>query len=577
MVTAPSFPQRSPDLVAPSSEKRSYRGLIVFACFVALALITIALDSPPRPLSEQAPVSAFSAARAMKHLSVIARAPHPINSSEHDAVRDYILRALRETGLAPQVQRITDENQGFEIEGALENIACRLQGSSRGEKAILLVAHYDSVDAGPGASDDGVAVAALLETARALKSLPQLKRDIIFLFTDGEETRLQGARAFVAGHPWAKDVGIVLNFEARGVRGPSIMFETSNQNGWLISHFGQAASHPVANSLSYEIYKRMPNNTDFTVFRHAGYSGLNFAFIDGLAYYHTAFDSIENVEPGSLQHHGDYMLELAQEFGNTPSDEAKSANMVYFDVLGTVLVRYSGPVGAIFLGLAAVLASAALYIGLRTRRLQIGGCMLGLLGMVSGVIVTVLGAWISYELVYATHSHRIFAGLRHHSGLYISAFCAFALACAMALYAGLSTKINALHLLVGSCFGWLALTLVMSLYFPGGTYLFLWPLLFSLIGALLLIVKGSSGIYKVLLPLSGIPAIVIIVPLAHKIFWAFGSGSVLLVSAMLGLVMSLLIGQISLENTARRWLLPALLVSVGMALFVAAIAVSGTT
>jgi hypothetical protein len=575
MVTAPSLPQRSPDVV-PTSEKRSYKGLIVFACFVALALATIALDGPPRPLPEQAPVSAFSAGRAMKHLSVIARAPHPINSAEHDAVRDYILRALRETGFAPQVQRITGEDQRFEIEGALENIACRLQGSSQ-EKAILLVAHYDSVAAGPGASDDGVAVAALLEAARALKSLPQLKRDIIFLFTDGEETHLLGARAFVAGHPWAKDVGIVLNFEARGIRGPSIMFETSDQNGWLIRHFGQAVSHPVANSLSYEIYKRMPNNTDFTVFRRAGYSGLNFAFIDGLAYYHSKLDSIQNVEPGSLQHQGDYMLELAREFGNTTRDEAKSANMVYFDVLGMALVRYSGPVGATFLGLAAAMAFAVLYIGLRTQRLRIGGCTLGLLGMASGVIVTVLGAWICYQLAYAAHSHRIYAGLRYHPGLYTSAFCALGLASAMALYAGLSRKINALHLLVGSCLGWLALTLVMSWHFPGGTYLFLWPLLFSLLGALLLIVKGRAAIQRVLLPLSGIPAIVIIVPLVHKIFWAFGSGSIVVVSVMLGLVMSLLIGQIGLEQTARRWLLPTLLASTGVALFVTAIAVSGTT
>jgi hypothetical protein len=65
--------------------------------------------------------------------------------------------------------------------------------------------------------------------------------------------------------------------------------------------------------------------------------------------------------------------------------------------------------------------------------------------------------------------------------------------------------------------------------------------------------------------------------LAHKIFWAFGSGSVLLVSAMLGLVISLLIGHIGLEKAARRWLLPTLLLSTGLVLFMAAIAVSGTT
>jgi hypothetical protein len=102
-------------------------------------------------------------------------------------------------------------------------------------------------------------------------------------------------------------------------------------------------------------------------------------------------------------------------------------------------------------------------------------------------------------------------------------------------------------------------------------------MLFSLLGALLLIVKGRSAAQNILLPLSGIPAIVIIVPLAHKIFWAFGSGSVLLVSAMIGFVISLLIAHVGLEKAARRWLLPALLGSTGLMLFVMAVAVSGTT
>ena len=69
------------------------------------------------------------------------------------------------------------------------------------------------------------------------------------------------------------------------------------------------------------------------------------------------------------------------------------------------------------------MAFAILFIGVRAQRLHIGDCMLGLLGMVAGVIVTVLGAWIGYQLVNATHSHRLHFGLRHHPGLYTSAFC----------------------------------------------------------------------------------------------------------------------------------------------------------
>src|ERR1051325_842539 len=281
--------------------KPSRQRLLTFVFFLIVSFITIALDRPPQPLAKEAQATEFSAERAMTHLAVIARAPHPLDSEEHGAVRDYIVRVLQGLGLTPQIEKTTDSD----LDVAVENIVCRLKGTSQ-EKAVLMVAHYDSVKAGPGASDDGVAVAAFLEAARALKSLPQLKRDIIFLITDGEEKGLLGARAFISDPRWAQDVGMVLNFEARGNGGPSIMFETSDKNGWLISNFGQAASHPTANSLSYEIYKRMPNTTDFTVFRRAGYPGLNFAFIAGPEYYHTPLDSISNVTPGSLQHQGDY-------------------------------------------------------------------------------------------------------------------------------------------------------------------------------------------------------------------------------------------------------------------------------
>ena len=101
------------------------------------------------------------------------------------------------------------------------------QGPS-GKKALMLCAHYDSVPTGPGASDNAAGVAVVLETLRALKAGPPLERDVIALFPDGEENGFHGSRLFVDEHPWAKDVSVVLNFDARGNSGPSIMFETSD-------------------------------------------------------------------------------------------------------------------------------------------------------------------------------------------------------------------------------------------------------------------------------------------------------------------------------------------------------------
>jgi hypothetical protein len=548
--------------------KTRQRGLISFVFFVVIGLIAIALDRPPRPLPGQASSSVFSAERATKHLLLVSRAPHPVDSKEHDAVRDYIVQAIRELGFSPQIQRTTNWNEANGIEGALENIVFRIKGSTQ-EKAVLFVAHYDSLPGDPGASDDGAAVAAFLESARALKTLPQTRRDLIFLFTDGEEMGLLGAQAFVTEHPWAQDVGFVFNFEARGTNGPSIMFETSDNDGWLIENFGQAASFPVANSLSYEIYKRMPNSTDFTIFRRAGYSGLNFAFINGLSYYHTRFDSIENANRGSLQHHGDYILELSKHFGNATSEDPKSPNLVYFDVLGRTLVRYGNGLANVALVFTCILVAISWYCGLRWKHLRLGASVLGLACMVSGVAIVAGGAVVASWVTSNPDS----AGMRYHSHWYILAFSAIGLAFALAFYSMVAKRVGTQNLAAGALLGWSVLTTAVNIYFPGGTYLFLWPLLFVVIGQLAVWQARPMSVSRanVVLVLAGLPAIVLIAPMIHKLFSAFAAQSTLMVSVLLGLLVSLLIGQIVSGTSSRRWLLPSLVGTTALGLLITAI------
>lgn len=521
-------------------------------------------------------MSVFSADRAAEYLAVIARAPHPINSSEHDAVRDYIVRTLRDLGFSPEVQRTTDVNESRHIPGALDNIVCRLKGSGSG-KAVLLVGHYDSVPAGPGASDDGVAVASLLETARILKSLPQLKRDIIFLFTDGEESGLLGARAFVSEHLWAHDAGVVLNFDARGTSGPSIMFETSDHNGWLIQNFSHAASHPVANSLSYEIYKRLPGNTDFTIFRRAGYSGLNFGFIDGYVYYHSALDSPQNANHSSIQQDGDYMVEMARQFGNAELDDPKLASGVYFDLFGKFLVYYSHTVDTWFLVFTSIVVAFVLYLGFQTRRLRAATCLGGGASVVAGIVITVLAAVAIAWPVLAARRHfsKIRLGPIDDATWYILSFCVIGLGCGIAFYLMASKRLGAENVIAGSFLVWVALILAVRIYLPGGTYLFLWPLLFTMLPWLVIFSRRhlSGGAKSTLFFLSSLPAIVIIVPMIHKIFAAFAAGSTMIVSALLGVLLSLLIGPIVMGARSRRWL-PLSFITGGLALLIAEIAIS---
>ena len=124
---------------------------------------------------------------------------------------------------------------------------------------------------GQGAADNGAGVAALLEVLRALKAGAPPTRSVMALFSDGEEAGLLGACAFASDGPRLQQIGLVVNLEARGTRGPSIMFETSQQSEELVQLFARASAHPVSNSAMGAVYDALPNDTDFTVFKRAGY------------------------------------------------------------------------------------------------------------------------------------------------------------------------------------------------------------------------------------------------------------------------------------------------------------------
>ena len=201
---------------------------------------------PSPPVRTVAP-GQFDANRAKARLAFILgdQRPHPADSAADDAVRARLIATLRQMGLKPIVRdqfacndfqrRGSSPARGFAT-------SSRALGPATG-KALLLSAHYDSVPAGPGASDDGIGVATLLEVGSILKDRP-LKRPVILLFNEGEELGLIGARAFLAD-PLSRNVDSLLNFEARGVHGPVTMFETNRPNGAAIAAYSRARSSAV--------------------------------------------------------------------------------------------------------------------------------------------------------------------------------------------------------------------------------------------------------------------------------------------------------------------------------------------
>jgi hypothetical protein len=550
------------------------RGLLLVALLALLVALVIYRQTPPRAISADAPATDFSSRRAMKYLEVISQSPRPTGSAAHAAARDYIIKELTALGVQPEVQETTvvsSRGDGNVLAALVRNVVARLKGTSGGGKALLLAGHYDTVPNAPGASDDGASVATMIETVRALKAGPPLSNDVIFLFTDAEEQGLLGARAFVNEHAWAKDVGLVLNFEARGTGGPVVMFETSNGNAWLVREFAQAAPSPVANSLLYEIYKLLPNDTDLTEFRRGRMPGLNFAFIDGAMRYHTQADNIENLDERSLQHQGLYAVALARHFGNVKLEQTGGDNAVYFDVLGTRLLHYPArwvlPLSIVIM----VVFVAVLVLGFKRRRLTIRGVIAGLLLFLLNLVVASAAVYLLWRLIVTVQIRmgRSLTDDFYRDKFYFVGFVLLAVAITAAFYNLYRRKVSTENLFAGALLCWVVLLLLTSVFMPGGSYALAWPLLISVLGLAFTFTategKSRSSLDLVVLLLCAVPAIVLLVPIIYTAFIALGLNEMVLLVPLVILLCGLLIPHFAFASLSRKWWLP------GVALLVAAV------
>jgi len=343
---------------------------IALALYALVICATAIRSRPPAPKPANAPAGEFSGARARNVLDQLVGdgVPHPVGSAQNGVVRARVISELMRLGYQPRVQ------SGFACDqygscAEVKNVVARLHGQERGA-AVMLSAHYDSVPAGPGASDDGASVASVLEIARAMKASAPPRHPVIFLIDDGEEAGLLGAEAFVASDPWAKDVRADVNMEARGTSGPSMMFETGSANAWLMRMYARAVRHPDTSSIYYEAYKRMPNDTDFTVFKRMGYQGFNFAFIGDVAHYHTPLDNFANASARSIQHQGDNALTAVRALANSDLRPSGASEAVFFDLFGWKTIWWPAKWTIDFAALALALVVLEIVILARRRQMR---------------------------------------------------------------------------------------------------------------------------------------------------------------------------------------------------------------
>jgi len=383
----------------------SVRPAIAVLALAAVASLAVWRSAPPRPRGADAPRAEFSAARAEEVLRRLVgeEAPRPLGSAEHQRFQERLAAELSRLSLAADLEQgVACSPDGSCAQ--LTNVVAELPGTLAGP-AVLLSAHYDSVAAGPGVSDDAAGVACALEVVRALQSSPR-RNPVLLLFDDGEEAGLLGAELFM-GSERARTVGAVVNLEARGTSGASFLFETSHDNAWLVRRAVSRMPRPVTSSVLSFVYDRLPNDTDLTVFKRAGLPGLNLAFIGSAARYHTPQDSLANLSRASLQHHGDNALALVRALANEDLSEAPAGEAVFFDLAGLAVLRWPKQLTPVLALLALALVRGAAVR--RSRQFVPRGKALlpflaPLLGALAGVLVwQVLRLAGAFPVGFITH------------------------------------------------------------------------------------------------------------------------------------------------------------------------------
>jgi hypothetical protein len=516
-----SRPQTADSSTTATSSHSFVPFLLAWALVIVLAIIAVRGLRPPAPLAANAPASEFSAHRAIAHVREIARVPHPLGSDADAAVRKYLLAELSALGVQTSVFSDIGINASrpVVIAGQVNDIVGLLPGISPGS-AILLMAHYDSVPRAPGAGDDGSGVAAVLEIIRALHAGPRLQRDVIVLFTEGEEEGLLGAEAFVHSHPLMADVGLILNFEARGNRGPALLFETSAGNSGLIDAVAHVVPHPIGSSLFYALYKQLPNDTDFTVFRPFKIPGLNFAFGEGLDAYHSPLDTPDNLSLTSLQHDGSYGLALTRYFGQLDLTTLRQQHEddVFFDWFGGRLIAYREKwvvPGEILLSLLWLVCIVQAFRKRQSNFSALASCFASAILLLLLVCITAgVGWWIISHIL---GSRRIITDCSPNvlflSGLMLLAACA-----GTVMISWLGKKFRAQEICLAALALCLVLSWLLALGLPSGSYLLLWPLLLAFLGYLSASRFGSG----LALCVANIPAtacsVLVFAPIAYLLY-----------------------------------------------------------
>lgn len=464
--------------------------------------------------------------RMLADIEVISKEKHPSNGIAIQDVRDYLVQQFEYSGCAYETDTFIVKNQ-FSKNFNLTNFLVKIDAKDT-DTGVMFVSHYDSVNTSYGAGDDAVGVAAMLETIRQMSNTKDLKNDIYFLFTDGEEQMLKGAKYFTETYTEYKDkIKLVVNLEARGNEGALLMFETSDNNKAIVNMLDDALSNIAAFSFSAVAYKMMPNYTDLTEFFEEGYPGINFAVVDGGENYHTAMDNFENLDRDTAYMYYKTTKELAKYLAYADLNNLEgSEDAVYFPMLKGNIVVVSQTLTIIGNSLL-LLATLGLFIYLFIKkRVSILKSLVSLLGTIVSIGAGVGFVWLLDKLA---NNSNLFGKRVPENVIQIRETMNLSLVICIIIFVSLFMWfINRWQGTIASrCLGtllflWL-LTGASTILLPSISYLFAIPLFAQLV--FILFLEWYHGKYKTvigisMLSVSAIIIMIVLIPITLVLYQA---------------------------------------------------------
>lgn len=391
----------------------------------------------PEPVPVAAPDTSFSSGRAMAQLVDVAQEPRPTGSPAHDRARTYLLGRLRSLGLEAEVQTATAfvRDSGLVSSATVRNVVARIPGTES-TGAILLTAHYDTRPHSPGAGDNGIGVAALLEVVRALRVGAPLRNDVVVLLADGEELGRLGSRAFAARDFGHGEAAVVLSVEGRGVTGPAVWFEAGPANGALVRMIADVEPRPTALAVARSLRSVAVESAVPDGLRAAGVPAVSFATLGDGALQHQRRDERARVSEASLQHGGRQLLALTRSLGGIDlRSELAGPERVYLSLPRIGAVHY--PRSWVLPTTLALLALWVLVgLVLRGRRATRFGVAVGFAAGAATVAACAAAARAMLNLSAPWHPELgTLSTAFYEDGVYVLAAAALALACGSLLYA----------------------------------------------------------------------------------------------------------------------------------------------